>query len=107
MQRHEVAEIFEEIKQFSYQHFDEFDADHNGFLTYEELEATFEREQLACRECTFVCFLVRRLDDIEDAYQEEWAGEAHGISRPDIQEYFAAIQRTLQCQCQSFDRLAA
>lgn len=86
-----VADTFEEIKQFAYHSFDLMDENKDGFITREELQEYRKRESTPMREKSFVSFLLVRLDDIKDAYHEEWHPVNDGISRADIQEYFKQI----------------
>lgn len=88
-----VADALDEIKSFAYRAFDELDNDGDGFISRAELETVLAGRTLASRERSFVSFLLRRLEDIESAYNEEWTHGGEGISRADIQEYFKKILR--------------
>lgn len=86
-----ISDTLDEIKAFAYRAFDELDVDRDGFISRSELEAVLAGRTLASRERSFVSFLLRRLEDIESAYKEEWTQGGEGISRADIQEYFKKI----------------
>jgi len=86
-----ISDTLDEIKTFAYRAFDELDNDGDGFISRTELETVLAGKTLASRERSFVSFLLRRLEDIESAYSEEWTQGGEGISRADIQEYFKKI----------------
>ena len=83
-----IADTLNEIKQFAYTTFEQIDKDGNGFISKEELQEVLVGSTLGWRERSYVSFLIRRIDDIAAAYEEEWQSENAGISRADIQEYF-------------------
>jgi hypothetical protein len=87
-----VADTLDEVKTFAYQCFDQLDRDGNGFLSKAELTEAINDDRWKWREKSFICFLLRRITDISESYDEEWdCKDAEGISRSDIQEYFHVI----------------
>lgn len=85
----------DEIKWFAYNCFDDLDTDKDGFLDRNEIKAALDSPDTDWREKSYLTFLLRRLDDIQSAYKEEWPDDARdGFSRTDIQEYFAKIHRS-------------
>jgi hypothetical protein len=89
----QVANQLDEVKEFAFASFAMLDRDGDGFIDKYELAAALQDPKLGVREKSFVGFLLRRLDDIKDAYHEEWISGHEGISRVDIQEYFRKIKR--------------
>ena len=83
-----VADTLNEIKEFAYKTFEILDQDGNGFISKNELQEALVGNKLDWRERSYVGFLLRRIEDIADAYHEEWQPEEMGISKADIQEYF-------------------
>ncbi len=81
----------EEIKKYAFQAFDKLDTNHNGFIERIELEQALESPSTPEREKSFIAFLLNNQEAISLAYSEEWA-ENQGISRNDIQAYFALIE---------------
>ncbi len=88
-----IADTFDEIKRFAFHAFTIMDNDGDGFITKEELTAALQDKALSWRERSFVSFLLRRVDDIKDSFNEEWAPDNEGISRADIQEYFTQLRK--------------
>jgi len=82
-----IAGTFAEIKAFAFEHFDKLDKDGDGFISRNELKASFEDQNTSQEARSYIFFLLRRIDEIQAAYNEEW-GAGDGISRADIQEYF-------------------
>lgn len=90
-----LRETLDEIKWFAYRCFDDLDTDKDGFLEREEIRAALDSPSIGWREKSYLTFLLRRLDDIQVAYSEEWHHDKHhGITRTDIQEYFGKIHRS-------------
>ena len=83
-----VADTLDEIKQFAYSTFDNLDKDGNGFISKSELQEALVSKDYDWRERSYISFLLRRIDDISEAYEEEWDSKEEGISKVDIQEYF-------------------
>jgi len=96
-----IKTSFNDIKVFAYGAYDKLDVDGDGFVSKKELANAFTDPQSGWREKSFLLFLMRRLDDIQDAYEEEWAEEGSGISRVDLQEYFDQIQVNDDGTCES------
>lgn len=88
----DIKNSLTDIKNFAYATYDQLDQDGDGFISLAELHSSFSEPLRPWREKSFLLFLMRRLDDIEAAYDEEWAGQAKGISRVDLQEYFEQIE---------------
>jgi hypothetical protein len=84
-----IGDTFSEIKAFAFDFFEALDADGDGFLTDQELEDALESKTYDLRQKAFISFLIRRIEDIESTYEEEWAEGRRGISLVDLQEYFA------------------
>ncbi|HEY9787661.1 MAG TPA: hypothetical protein V6D17_19895 [Candidatus Obscuribacterales bacterium] len=89
----DISQTFEDIKMYALEMFDSIDQDGDGFLSKAELESAYGEETLEWREKSFIGFLIQRIDDIEKAFNEEWAPNAKGISRMDLQEYFRKLGR--------------
>lgn len=87
-----VKDSLEEIKEFAYKTFDQIDLDGDGFLSRQELNAAFSDTITGWREKSFLLFLIRRVEDISNAYDEEWAPKGNGFSRVDLQEYFEQLE---------------
>lgn len=91
-----VADTLEEVKNFAYKCFDALDKNDDGFVSRQELnEALQDSTHWDWRERSYVCFLLRRLDDIKSAYNDEFSNDVDGVSRADIQEYFKLIRSKL------------
>lgn len=83
-----VADTLKEIKEFAYKTFDQIDEDSNGFISRTELQKALINPDLDWRERSYISFLLRRIEDIASAFEEEWDSKDDGISKVDIQEYF-------------------
>lgn len=99
-----VRSSLNDIKVFAYGAYDRLDQDADGFVTKAELSNGFTDPELGWREKSFLLFLIRRLDDIAAAYEEEWAEDQQGISRVDLQEYFEQIEVRDDGTCESHPR---
>lgn len=86
-----VIDNFEEIKTFAFQAFDRLDTNRNGFIERNELEQALEAPGTTEREKSFITFLLNNQEAIAESYEEEWQ-QSPGISRNDIQAYFALIE---------------
>lgn len=87
-----IADAMDEIKNFAFKAFESLDFNGDGFVSREELTSALVSSGYDWRERSFISFLLRRIDDIKDAYAEEWTSENDGISRMDIQEYFKDLK---------------
>jgi hypothetical protein len=84
-----VDNTFAELKEFAFKFFRTLDTDDDGFLSELELTEAFACQDYNLQQRSFLSLLIRRIQDIEPAYKEEWAKGNRGISLVDIQEYFA------------------
>jgi len=91
-----VADTIAEVKVFAYESFDKLDLNGDGFITRQELVTALNDNRWGWREKSYICFLLRRLDDIQESYEEEWDCKGmDGVSRVDIQEYFKMIRKKI------------
>jgi len=91
-----VADTLDEVKTFAYECFDRLDKNGDGFINRGELSEAMSDDRWDWREKSFICFLLRRITDIAESYEEEWdCKDAEGISRADIQEYFKMIRKKI------------
>jgi hypothetical protein len=91
-----VADTLDEVKTFAYECFDMLDKDGDGFISKGELNEAVNNDRFKWREKSFICFLLRRVEDIAEAYDEEWdCKKGEGISRADIQEYFKTLRKRI------------
>lgn len=102
-----VKESLNDIKVFAYGAYDSLDQDSDGFVTQTELANAFTDPSAGWREKSFLLFLIRRIDDIAAAYDEEWAENMRGISRVDLQEYFDQIEVHDDGTCEAAPRAEA
>jgi hypothetical protein len=86
-------ETFEQIKEFAFKEFAALDRDEDGFLSKSELVEALDSGEFSLKQRGFINFLLRRIQDIEETYIEEWADWRKGISLVDVQEYFSAEQK--------------
>jgi serine/threonine-protein kinase len=91
----DVFAELDKIKKYAYNSFNIIDADEDGFITSDELYAALLKDNISWQEKTYLSFLLRRIEDIHSAYDEEWAPEHEGISHTDLQEYFDQLKREL------------
>ncbi len=91
-----VADTLDEVKTFAYECFDKLDKDSDGFLSKGELSEAMASGVYKWREKSFICFMLRRIADIAESYDEEWdCKKSDGISRADIQEYFRMLRQRI------------
>ena len=82
------------IREYVYQAFDHLDKNGNGFLEKSELIEAL-KSQIPRREKSFIVFLLNNQENIAEAVEEEAAGPADGISRQDLESYFAIVAELL------------
>jgi len=82
------------IKEYAYLAFDHLDKNGNGFLEREELTAVLETN-ISNREKSFITFLLNNQENIAEMVQEAGGGPSEGISRADLESYFALLSRLL------------
>jgi hypothetical protein len=87
-----LAQTLQDIHDFALKTFDSLDQDGDGFLSQQELQNAATDELTGWREKSFLIFLMRNLEPISNAFDEEWAPENAGISRMDLQEYFRLLR---------------
>ena len=92
----EIAERLEEIKSFAYSSFDTIDKNGDGFISEDELRSALMDDFIPWRQKAYISFLLRRINDVQSSYKEEWAPDHDGISRADIQEYFNLVKGELE-----------
>lgn len=83
------------IRDYAYQAFDNLDCNGNGFIERSELYAALADESVGAREKSFISFLLNNQEAISDMVQEDQAGPSLGLSRGDLESYFALITRLL------------
>ncbi len=82
------------IREYAYWAFDHLDKNGNGFLERDELLAVLN-SNITAREKSFITFLINNQQNIADMVQEEGASSVEGISRQDLENYFALIGELL------------
>jgi len=87
-----LNQTFQDIHAFAMKTFDSLDQDGNGFLSRQELQSAATSEMTGWREKSFLIFLMRNIEAISKAFDEQWAPENAGISRMDLQEYFRNLR---------------
>ncbi len=65
-----VKTSLNDIKVFAYGAYDSLDLDGDGFVTQTELSNAFTNPSAGWREKSFLLFLIRRIEDISDAYKK-------------------------------------
>jgi Ca2+-binding EF-hand superfamily protein len=82
------------IKEYAYAAFDKLDGNGNGFLERSEL---FKALSLSSdpKEKSFISFLLNNQDSIAEMVPDENPGPKTGISRDDLEVYFAFVIRLL------------
>jgi Ca2+-binding EF-hand superfamily protein len=88
----EVADTFQEIKDFAYRSFEVMDQDSDGFVSRSELNHFLQSSATSLRAKSFIRFMLYRLDDIKKSFIEDVNPDTDGISRQDIKEYFDKLQ---------------
>ncbi len=82
------------VKEFAYNSFDRLDLDLNGFIEANELTQLIEGNSLDNREKSFVLFLLNNREQITQA-DETQNRPNDGISRADLEQYFALLANLL------------
>ncbi len=82
------------IRDYAYWAFDHLDKNGNGFLERDELEAVLNT-QISQKEKSFITFLLNNQENIAEMVQEEGGPPSDGISREDLESYFALITNLL------------
>jgi hypothetical protein len=90
----EVLPDVKAIKDYAYWAFDHLDKNGNGFLERDELLAVLN-SQISQREKSFITFLLNNQQNIADMVQEQGGSASEGISRQDLESYFALISALL------------
>jgi hypothetical protein len=83
------------VKDFAYKSFDVLDKDGNGFIETHELTGILESGSLDNREKSFVVFLLNNREQIAQMNDEGSQSPVDGISRSDIEAYFALLANLL------------
>jgi len=82
------------IKEYAYLAFDHLDKNGNGFLERDELLAVLN-SNVSNREKSFITFLLNNQDNIAEMVQEAGGAASDGISRDDLESYFALLTKLL------------
>ncbi len=82
------------VKEFAYTSFDVLDLDQNGFIETNELAELIEGNSLDNREKSFVLFLLNNREQISQIDGDQHR-PADGISRKDLEHYFALLANLL------------
>jgi EF-hand domain len=83
------------IRDYAYAAFDRLDRNGNGFIERSELYAALSDQSVDAREKSFISFLLNNQEAISEMVQEEESGPRLGLSRGDLESYFALISRLL------------
>ncbi len=83
--------VLNQFKEFVFANFEAFDTDRDGFLSKDELHQAVRQEGRTLREAGFINFLLVRMQEIADAFDEQNDGKKDCISRMDLQAYFAKL----------------
>ncbi len=86
-----VQRSLEEIKKYAYEAFDKLDANGNGFIETDELNAFLQDPDTPMREKSFITFLLSNQQEISEACREDGNLPQTGISRLDLEFYFRLI----------------
>lgn len=87
-----LNQTFQDIHDFAMKTFDSLDQDGDGFLSQAELQYAIANDLTGWREKSFLIFMMRNIEAISKAFDEQWAPENAGISRMDLQEYFRNLR---------------
>ena len=84
----------EEVKKFAFTAFSRLDANGDGFIERHELQAALDDAKTEWREKSFITFLIHRLDEIKDAYQEECPEQAKAKREPWMEDHSRCADRS-------------
>jgi len=83
------------VREFAYKSFDLLDKDKNGFIEVHELTEELDSDRLNNREKSFVLFLLNNREQISHMNDEGFSSPKDGITRADIEQYFALLASIL------------
>ncbi|HEY9784460.1 MAG TPA: hypothetical protein V6D17_03590 [Candidatus Obscuribacterales bacterium] len=87
--------LLDEVKDFARETFDSLDKDNDGYLHVDELEMALDDDSLSERDKSFVTFLLDNRKEIATSFDEGWASKKDGISKYDLESYFAIVARRM------------
>ncbi len=86
-----VYQDIKQIRDYARLAFDRLDLDKNGFIERSELFTFLQSDKVSSREKSFITFLLNNQEAIAEMVSEEKAGPESGISRDDLESYFALV----------------